>query len=167
MADHAAIMFDGLQDPANYRYIPQEPPSGLEALAVRYAKLESRRSPDGSEAWLNWALVDIERKAHGYVQATVQLDSKIAWIAWFVFTPSQRRGYACEALNTLLPALHDAYGIRQFNAEIDTRNVASIRLAESLGFEFVRQVKNADEFKGSVSDEFHYSLAGRSSLPRP
>jgi [ribosomal protein S5]-alanine N-acetyltransferase len=155
---HAAAMFEGLSDPIAYRYIPQEPPSNVEELAARYKWLERRRSPDGNEAWLNWPLIDAAGKAHGYVQATVDLISKEAAIAYFIFPSSQRQGYAKEALRALLPALRDAYGIARFNVEIDTRNVASIRLVESLGFELVRQVKNADEFKGTVSDEVHYAL---------
>ena len=158
MAAHSAIMFEGLADPACYRYIPQEPPTKPDDLALRYRKLESRRSPDGGEAWLNWALIDLDGKAHGYVQATIDLSSKDAWIAYFVFSASQRMGYAKEALSELLPALREAYGIARFHAEIDTRNVASIRLVESLGFSCVRHVKGADEFKGTVSDEYHYSL---------
>lgn len=160
VAGHAAIMFEGLRDPNAYRYIPQEPPASAHELANRYAALESRRSPDGREAWLNWALVDSDRRARGYVQATVRLDSREAWIAYLVFASSQRQGYAKEALSALLPALRDAYDIYRFNAEIDTRNLASIRLVEALGFERVRYVRHADEFKGSVSDEFHYALLG-------
>jgi ribosomal-protein-alanine N-acetyltransferase len=48
-AQHAAILFEGLSDPAAYRYIPQTPPASVEALQSRYEKLESRRSPDASE----------------------------------------------------------------------------------------------------------------------
>jgi [ribosomal protein S5]-alanine N-acetyltransferase len=158
VATHAATMFDGLADPVNYLYIPQEPPANLGELTAKYRKLESRRSPDGTEAWLNWALIGLDGKAHGYVQATIHLNSKEAWIAYFVFSPSQRLGYAGEALSGLLPALRGAYGIVKFNAEIDTRNVASIRLVKSLGFVLSRHVKNADEFKGAISDEYHYSL---------
>ncbi|MEQ5841853.1 GNAT family N-acetyltransferase [Paraburkholderia acidicola] len=155
---HAATMFDGLSDPACYRYIPDEPPGNVEDLAARYRMLERRRSPDGTEAWLNWVLIDLDGKAHGYAQATVDLNSKEAWVAYFVFSTSQRQGYAKEALGGLLPALREAYDIARFNAAIDTRNVASIRLVESLGFVLTQVVKNADEFKGSVSDEYHYSL---------
>lgn len=157
-AQHAAILFEGLSDPAAYRYIPQTPPASVEALQSRYEKLESRRSPDASEAWLNWALIGDDGRAHGYVQVTIQLAAREAWIAYFVFSPSQRQGYAKEALGALLPALREVYGIGRFHAEIDTRNIASIRLVESLGFECVRRIDHADEFKGAVSDEFHYAL---------
>jgi ribosomal-protein-alanine N-acetyltransferase len=44
------------------------------------------------------------------------------------------------------------------HAEIDTRNAASIRLVEGLGFERVEIVRDADWFKGAASDEFRYAL---------
>lgn len=157
-AQHAAILFEGLSDPAAYRYIPQTPPVSVAVLQSLYEKLESRRSPDASEAWLNWALIGDDGRAHGYVQATIQLAAREAWIAYFVFTPSQRQGYAKEALDALLPVLREVYDIGRFHAEIDTRNIASIRLVESLGFACVRRVNHADEFKGAVSDEYHYAL---------
>lgn len=157
-AQHAAILFEGLSNPAAYRYIPQTPPVSVAVLQSRYEKLESRRSPDASEAWLNWALIGDDGRAHGYVQATIQLAAREAWIAYFVFTPSQRQGYAKEALDALLPVLREVYDIGRFHAEIDTRNIASIRLVESLGFACVRRVDHADEFKGAVSDEYHYAL---------
>jgi [ribosomal protein S5]-alanine N-acetyltransferase len=49
-------------------------------------------------------------------------------------------------------------GIISFKAWTDTRNLASHRLLEKLGFTKIEEIKNADEFKGSVSDEFVYSL---------
>jgi RimJ/RimL family protein N-acetyltransferase len=42
---------------------------------------------------------------------------------------------------------------------VDTRNVASWMLLESLGFHRAATIKNADEFKGSVSREHEYELA--------
>lgn len=156
---HAALLFPGLSDPICYRYIPQEPPISIDVLANRYRKLASRRSPDGNQAWLNWALCGRDGVAHGYVQATIDLQSRQAWVAYFVFASSQRRGYASEALRALLPRLRETYGVVQFRAEIDTRNEASIRLVEALGFVRERYVEAADEFKGAVSDEYHYTLS--------
>jgi len=41
-------------------------------------------------------------------------------------------------------------------AYVDTRNKASIRLLERLGFERVDATKDADFFKGESSDEYVY-----------
>ncbi|HVJ60849.1 MAG TPA: GNAT family N-acetyltransferase [Burkholderiaceae bacterium] len=52
-AAHAAAMFAVLSDPAIYEY-ENAPPASVDALRARYAFLEGRRSPDGSQQWLNW-----------------------------------------------------------------------------------------------------------------
>lgn len=52
-AVHAAAMFAVLSDPAIYEY-ENAPPASVDALRARYAFLEGRRSPDGSQQWLNW-----------------------------------------------------------------------------------------------------------------
>jgi [ribosomal protein S5]-alanine N-acetyltransferase len=49
-------------------------------------------------------------------------------------------------------------GITIFKAWTDTRNLASHKLLERLGFTKIEEIKNADEFKGSVSHEFVYAL---------
>jgi RimJ/RimL family protein N-acetyltransferase len=43
-------------------------------------------------------------------------------------------------------------------ANMDTRNLASIKLVESLGFKRTAFIPNADTFKGMTSDEYRYEL---------
>lgn len=57
-AAHAAAMFAVLSDPAIYEY-ENAPPASVDALRARYAFLEGRRSPDGSQQWLNLSLIHI------------------------------------------------------------------------------------------------------------
>jgi [ribosomal protein S5]-alanine N-acetyltransferase len=154
---HAPMLYASLQDEKLYRFIPQDPPAPLRALTDRYDFLSARRSPDGREAWLNWAVR--ERGSGDYVgtlEATVH-DQK-ATVAYMVFVPCQRRGYAAEACGRLLEHLVDDYRVDVVAAEIDTRNAASIALVESLGFERVSFQKAADHFKGSTSDEYRYEI---------
>ena len=54
--------------------------------------------------------------------------------------------------------LIDALGVRQFAAEVDSLNSASLRLLERLGFQRVSLREAADEFKGRVSDEWTLRL---------
>ena len=44
-------------------------------------------------------------------------------------------------------------------AEIDTRNVGSVRLVESLGLTRIATTQDADFFKGASSDEYKYSVS--------
>ena len=56
-AAHAEQMFVVLNDPAIYEYEDKPPPSlELEWLRERFARLESRRSGDGRQQWLNWVI---------------------------------------------------------------------------------------------------------------
>jgi hypothetical protein len=53
VAGHADAMLELLADPRIHLYLPSDPPSDPVALKIRYERLESRRSPDERELWLN------------------------------------------------------------------------------------------------------------------
>lgn len=154
---HAAELFDLLSDHRLYEFIPQDPPTTLDALASRYRFLESRHSPDGDEAWLNWAVRSTEDGiCVGTVQVTIAPDRR-AQLAYEIGVPFWRRGFATEACARVISALFED-GIPEVWAELDTRNVASIRLLERLGFTRGALRRNADRFKGADSDEWTYTL---------
>ncbi len=164
--DHAAALFPLLQDDRIYRFIPQDPPASPEALERRYRQLEGRLSPAGDEAWLNWAVR--LRASLGYVgsvQATMQSD-RTAWIAYELAPEFWGRGYATEAGSRVLELLYADYGATEVLAEVDTRNRASIRLLERLGFDRVGHKVAADHFKGSQSDEYTYRRVGTAEVAR-
>jgi RimJ/RimL family protein N-acetyltransferase len=154
-AGHAQKLFDSFSDPNLYTFLPGEPPVSVEALRERYQRLERRRSPDGSELWLNWAGRQHNGAYVGLVEATVHADAT-AHVAYFVFAPFQRQGFAREALEAVLAHLKNDAGVPEARALLDTRNEASWRLLERLGFRRGRTIKAADRFKGSASDEFEY-----------
>jgi [ribosomal protein S5]-alanine N-acetyltransferase len=163
MPEHAPLLVKDLADERLYRFIPTDAPESAEALETRYRKLSSRRSPDGAEVWLNFAMRLREEgrllKATyvGTLEATVYPD-RSAYLAYTVFVPFWRQGYAKEGCAHLLRRLLDDYSVRVVVAEMDTRNAASVALAESLGFKRVGTTLGADHFKGSVSDEHRYEL---------
>lgn len=155
---HASALYGRMQDERLYRFIPQDPPTTLQSLEDRYDFLSARRSPDGREAWLNWAVR--ERSSGDYVgtlEATLH-GGGTATVAYMVFVPFQRRGIAAEACGRLLEHLFQDYHVGVVAAEIDTRNAASIALVEALGFERVGFEKDADQFKGASSDEYRYEI---------
>src|SRR5215210_6301519 len=93
----------------------------------------------------------------GTLEATVY-PNQSAHVAYTVFVPFWRQGYAKEGCARMLRHLLDDHRVRVVVAEMDTRNAASISLAEALGFERVGTTLGADHFKGSVSDEHRYEL---------
>ncbi len=163
LPEHAPLLFEGLADERLHRFIPTDAPESAEALETRYRKLSSRRSPDGAEVWLNFAMRLREEgtlpKASyvGMLEATV-FPNRSAYIAYTVFVPFWRQGYAREGCVRMLRHLLENYRVLVVVAEMDTRNAGSVSLVEALGFERVGTTLGADHFKGSVSDEHRYEL---------
>ena len=135
VAEHADALYPVLCDPRQFEYLDQGAPASLEALRERYRKLESRRSGDGREQWLNWALLlrDGEDSAIGFVQATVQEDHR-AWVAYEVAHARWGQGIATEATRAMVEHLIAHYAVTQLMATVDQRNQRSWRLLERLGF---------------------------------
>jgi RimJ/RimL family protein N-acetyltransferase len=132
LAAHAPEMFAVLGDPALYAY-ENEPPPSVEWLRTRFAKLESRRSGDGSEQWLNWVIRIPASEAIGYVQATIHPDGT-AGIAYVLSSRHWGRGLAREAVRAMLAELAGSYGVHTFTAVLKRENHRSMRLLERLGF---------------------------------
>ena len=152
LAAHAAEMFVVLSDPAIYEY-ENEPPVSEEALRARYAYLEGRRSPDGTQQWLNWVVrlraseVGVARVRQGdteprnvpagtlvgYVQATVHADARAA-VAYEFASAFWHRGLAAEAARAMIDELVAQYGVQRLSAVLKARNLRSRRLLERLGF---------------------------------
>jgi RimJ/RimL family protein N-acetyltransferase len=129
---HAEAMFDVLCDPAIYTHENAPPPS-LEWLRERYRKLESRRSGDGREQWLNWVIRTGDGRLAGYVQATVQADGT-ASIAYEFGSAWWGQGLAGEAVAAMIDELHAHYRVRRLAAVFKTANTRSQRLLERQGF---------------------------------
>jgi [ribosomal protein S5]-alanine N-acetyltransferase len=166
-AAHAAELFAGLSDERLYRWIPQDPPASLDALAWRYGMLESRLSPEGDEFWLNWALRRRDGgQCIGTVQATVRADGS-AYLAYELNADVWGHGYASEACAEVLRCLATHFEVTRVGADVDTRNAASIRLLERLGFSRAGLKRDADFFKGATSDEFRYELTLDAGKPAP
>jgi RimJ/RimL family protein N-acetyltransferase len=103
-------------------------------LRDRFAGWESRRSPDGVQAWLNWVVRERDDgRALGWVQATVRGDA--ATVAYAILPAERGAGAAADAVRALVRWLHGALGVVTVTAEIDEANAASVRVAVSSGFE--------------------------------
>lgn len=129
---HAEEMFQVLSDPAIYEY-ENAAPENLDWLRERYRKLETRRSADGTEHWLNWVIRIPRQELVGYVQATVHPDGRAA-IAYELASRFWGRGLAFAAVQAMIPVLAEEYGARRLSAVFKRPNHRSRRLLERLGF---------------------------------
>lgn len=126
---HAPAMFELLRDPEIYRYLDYGPPPDVEHVRRVYAQLETRRSPDAREEWLNWIVM--REEPIGLVQATIN-EERSAEIAYLFAPEHWGHGYAAEAVGAMMRQLVEAYGVRAFTATVDRANDRSIRLLEEM-----------------------------------
>src|SRR5882762_4963243 len=131
-AAHAEEMFAVLSDPAIYEY-ENEPPPSVDWLRVRFTQLESRRSADGQEQWLNWVIRLPTSELIGYVQATVHADGRAA-IAYELSSAYWGRGLAREAVQAMISELVGHYRVPSLSSVLKRGNLRSMRLLERLGF---------------------------------
>src|SRR3989442_10656364 len=114
-AAHAEEMFAVLSDPAIYEH-ENEPPPSLEWLRTRFAQLESRRSANGQEQWLNWVIRLPSSELIGYVQATVDRNGRAA-IAYELSSPYWGRGLARQAVQAMISELVERLGFSPASLE--------------------------------------------------
>lgn len=129
---HAEALFELLCDPAIYEH-ENEPPESLDWLRTRFGRLESRRSGDGTEHWLNWVIRLPTNELAGYVQATVY-PTRRAEIAYVLNSRYWGRGVATEAVRLMIEELVATYGVDHLAAVLKRTNRPSERLLERLGF---------------------------------
>jgi len=146
--------------PGSTIFIDDNPPESLDSLRARYARLSSRRSPDGTEAWLNWAVrVVCPGNYVGLVQATVTA-SLSALIAYVMLYAAWGNGYGREAVAAMVEHLLKNCGVSTFCALVDARNQPSIALLRALGFTFDQHRTGAALLHGDVADELEFRLEG-------
>jgi [ribosomal protein S5]-alanine N-acetyltransferase len=143
LASHAPAMFELLCDPALYEY-ENEPPASLEALEARFRRLESRRSPDGGQHWLNWVVRLDSGDVAGFVQATVHGDGGAA-VAYVFASRFWGRGIASTAVRAMMAELRDRHAVTRYVAVLKAANKRSYRLLERLGFEVVTGAEGTAE----------------------
>ena len=75
--------------------------------------------------------------------------------------PAWGKGYASEAVHAMLQWAYSALDLNRVEAELDTRNAASARVLEKLGFEREGLRREDCIVSGEVSDSWIYGLLRR------
>jgi len=112
------------------------------------ARLVIDRASDG--AFIGWCSVTQWNPDYRSAALTYCLE-EAAW----------GHGYATEASRALLQWAFDALDLNRVQAEADTRNVASARVLEKLGFVLEGTLREDCVVNGDVSDSWVYGLLRR------
>jgi [ribosomal protein S5]-alanine N-acetyltransferase len=145
---HADEMFVVLSDPAIYTY-ENEPPASVDWLRARFARLESRQSPDGRERWFNWVIRLPTSELIGFVQATVPPNGN-AGIAYVLSSAYWGRGLARAAVQAMMHELTAQHGVSNFSAVLKRENFRSLKLLERLGFSLA---SNPEQTENCVAED--------------
>lgn len=150
--EHASLMFPLLQDQRIYEHIPDQKPESVERLRERYQALVRGNTRNPSELWLNWILFIKNGKVPiGYFQATIQ--DNYCSIGYVIGSPYWRQHYGSEACLHLITELFATYPFTFIQAEIDTRNHASLEFVKKMGFihKYFDEANNDEVFETTRS----------------
>ncbi|MDO8389970.1 MAG: GNAT family N-acetyltransferase [Actinomycetota bacterium] len=106
--------------------------------------------------WVQLA-VDHAGQMVGDVAVGLSVDGRTATVGYTIARAHQGHAFAGEAVAAVVDALC-AHGVHRFEASLDPRNVASMRVVESVGFQFESLVHDAFISGGDWVDDLRYSL---------
>ena len=110
------------------------------------------------ESWYQVALADLESDALLGDCAVHFLADRQVEIGFTLSPAQQGQGLMNEALRALLGYVFGPFGAHRATALTDTRNRASVRLLERLGFRREGHFRQNVLFKGEWGDEYLYAL---------
>jgi RimJ/RimL family protein N-acetyltransferase len=141
------------------------PPWSRRAQADRFVAASRQMAEEGSGARLA-----IDRVSDGALIGWCVLSRwnpayRSASIGYCLSEAAWGRGYATEAARALLGWAFDTLDLNRVQAETDTRNAASARVLEKLGFEREGTLREDCVVNGEVSDSWVYGLLRRQWQP--
>jgi RimJ/RimL family protein N-acetyltransferase len=92
-------------------------------------------------------------------------DFRSASLGYCLFQSAWGSGYATEAAHALLRWAFDTLDLNRVQAEADTRNLASARVLEKLGFVHEGTLREDCIVDGDVSDSWVFGLLRRDWQP--
>lgn len=113
----------------------------------------------------------VDLPADGWVQLAVDhagqmigdlavgvVDGHIAHVGYTLAPAFHGKGYAGEALSTLVDVLFRSGGIHRIVASVDPDNTASMRVLEGQGFTYEGRARSAEFVRGAWVDDDRYGL---------
>lgn len=153
---HAESLFEPMQDENIYKWISTTPPKSIDELKKRWLQRESRLSPSGNEAWLNWAVRRISDGAYiGKLDAEVDCKNVVTNLGYIFFPEYWGEGYASESVLELVKHFLKNR-VSKIQASVTLGNEASYRVLEKSGFIRVNIIPENDTIRGVKYDEVEY-----------
>jgi ribosomal-protein-alanine N-acetyltransferase len=156
LARHADVLFAPLQDERIYEWISARPPTDIDELRRIWSRNEPRLSPDGSEAWLNWAVRRASDGAYiGKLDAAVNAANVATNFGYVFFPEFWRQGYATECTRAVVEHFV-RHGILEVYAFVTQGNLGSEGALARAGFVRGRVLPDNDRIRGCLRDDVEY-----------
>jgi len=149
-------------DPEAVRYVPYPPRTRAQVAEVLRRKVASTELR-GEGDLLELAVVrDDDQMLIGDLLLALRSVEHQTLEVGYIFAPAAGgRGYATEAVRSLVELAFGPIGARRVIARVDARNRSSSRLLERLGFRLEAHLVENGWFKGELTSELHYALLAR------
>lgn len=107
-----------------------------------------------------WVQLAIDRAGVlvGDLAVWVDQAGELAMIGYTVAPEHQGHAYAVEAAEALIDWLFERIGVHRISATLDPRNMASARVLERCGFEYVGTARSSAFVRGEWADDTRFSL---------
>lgn len=107
-----------------------------------------------------WAQLAVERDGQlvGDFAVWIDPDGELAMIGYTISPDHQGHAYAVEAASAVIDWLFDRRTVHRIAATIDPRNLASARVLERCGFEYIGTARSAAWSRGEWTDDARFSL---------
>ncbi len=144
------------KQPAVARYQDWPMPYTRDLAHELVDEMERLRVPTPGE-WVQLAIVDAAGLV-GDVAVWLDADGTLAMIGYSLDPAHQGRGYATEAVAVVVGWLFRHTPIHRIAATIDPRNLASARVLEACGFEYIGTARSAALVRGEWTDDARFAL---------
>ncbi len=163
--DDAAFWLRNFSDPEVVRFTAFEPPADLEAAKAEIEQYCARVYRE--QRGIRWgiALKDYTELIGtlGYHNWVREGDRR-AQMGYDLLPEHRGRGIMREAMEIVLAYGFKTMTLNRAEALVDSRNVASVRLLEHLGFHRDAYFRQNTRFRGGYSDDVVFSLLAREWL---
>ena len=161
--DDVDSLYEIFSNPQVMRYWSTVPLPNREAAVALQREIAGGNE---SETMFKWgiALRDSNKIIGTTTLFNLNLDNGRAEIGYAMAHAYWGKGYMNEALKALVSHVFEVMELRRLEADVDPRNVASIRTLERLGFQREGFLRERWHVNGEIQDAFFYGLLRREWL---
>jgi aminoglycoside 6'-N-acetyltransferase len=158
MTNHdAATLAAYRSDPVQARYQSWEAPYPVDSARALITEMRDMRFAQPG-AWLQIG-IETDRRLIGDVAVRVDGDEpRQATVGFTLAADAQGRGFATEALRTVISLLFTEHGVHRISADCDARNDRSVALLERIGMRREAHHRKSAWCKGEWTDEYVYAI---------